>query len=195
MKVKNTTLCTMFSSFVSIGSSNVFAEVNHLDNERSFGEYGEQNIENSDRDYLNLAFSKSKSNVSDDQRIALKRYIKSIAHDGSVMKFVVVAWSDFDYPVSPSEELSAFDRKLADDRKSEVLRVLRELGESRVESYSMAVHPSWLSKAFGTQEAFLKGESTDLDQDYQAMTMVRISDQIRTRGGPGKVVVVAVHRM
>lgn len=145
-----------------------------------------------DKDTSTLSFDKNQSGISESQRSDLKALVNKAMQDSNVEKFIVAAWSDKEYPAAKSVELGKGDKKLAEARKDNAAKVLKELGANDVDAYSMAKNPSWISKVFQTDESRLKGEvkEKNKDKDSDDLLVEKTGEQLRKLGGPGKIVVI-----
>lgn len=91
-----------------------------------------------------------------------------------------------DYP-EQGKQLSDKDKKLADERSKNVKKVLSEFGAKDIDTYSMAEHPSWIAKAFSTDEAEIKASTRG--KKVEDRTSANIAKTLKTKGGPSTVVI------
>jgi hypothetical protein len=146
----------------------------------------------SEKDISVVEFAFGQSTVTDKEKGNLRSLADSVRNDLNLKEIVIAAWSDKEYPVEESLKLMPSDRRLADNRASEVRAVLLRAGISytKISTHSMAVHPGWLAKTFHFKDAILKGDVAIKTSDDRIVASV--GKQLRDKGGPGKVVAVIV---
>lgn len=141
-----------------------------------------------DKDLTTIKFDKGSTMLSDTERSTLRAMIIAALNDSEIKNVVVAAWSDSSYPAKNGVKLNDSERKLADQRGKNVKAVFIELGVPNTKVYSMAEHPSWITKAFHTEEAETKlsvnGKHVE-DQKAEAIAQI-----LETKGGPSTVVVI-----
>lgn len=140
-----------------------------------------------DKETVAVIFTKGQSAVSESDKADLKALYDAAKADAKIDQVIVAAWSDHEYPANKDQHLDKTDRKLADDRAYHVKQALEAIGAKNVETFSMAEHPSWISKKFRTENAKLKGAVAPKDLDDAAVE--EIGKELRRAGGPGKAVV------
>lgn len=140
------------------------------------------------KETVTVNFKDGSSVVDQGEVNDLKALLTSNKREGKIDSLIIAAWSDKDYPAGQGETLSDADRKLADQRADAVKKTLTSLGAGKVDSYSMAEHPSWIAKTFNTQDAKVKGEGAVKDADDNLTA--QIGKQLKDKGGPGTVVVL-----
>ncbi len=135
-----------------------------------------------------IEFEKGSDKLSSAAKDKLAALAKATRNDKNIDALVVAAWADVDYPAAKGEQVSDAERKLADNRKNEVERVLEKANADDVSSYSMAEQPGWIAKTFNTEGALIKNKGKKLTD--QSRLEAAIGKRIRGAGGPGKAVVV-----
>ena len=66
---------------------------------------------------------------------------------------------------------------------------MKDAGGGSVSTHEMTDTPNWIAKTFSTTDAEIKGAGRD-NTDNERM-MNEIGQSLRSKGGPGKVVIIA----
>lgn len=141
-----------------------------------------------DKSSATVTFNQGKSDLSDAEKKKLQEFVTKMQAEAPVEKFVVAAWADADYPPT-GESLPKEAKKLADERAKKVEDALKQAGANKVDAYEMTKRPNWFQKAFSTETAEVKGAARH--EPWTDEVMLKVGDKLRTKGGPGKVAVVA----
>lgn len=140
-----------------------------------------------DKDSVTVNFAPGSSDVTPQEKDKLRNLIESAKKEAPTDRFIVAAWSDKEFPAEGAE-LSKEDRDLAKRRGSAVKEALQDLRVGSIDTYSMATHPSWISRTFGRNDASIKtggGRTTEKNE-----VATQIGQKLRSEGGPGTAVVV-----
>ncbi|MCX6117609.1 MAG: hypothetical protein NT027_08715 [Proteobacteria bacterium] len=135
-----------------------------------------------------IQFSKGSSAISTSELQKLQDYIGFARQNTCVKQIVLASWSDSNYPIKNGESLDADSQKLANERGQATKLALEKMGINDVESHSMAVHPSWISNLFNTNDSVLKGETTVSSRSDEVIA--NAGKLLQNAGGPSKVVVL-----
>ncbi len=144
-----------------------------------------------DKKHVTVNFKNSSATLEQSEIDELKTLLEANKGQGAIERVIVATWADKEYPAGKGEKLSEADRKLADQRAEGIKKALTSLGITKVDTYSMAEHPSWISKAFNSEQAKVKGEGAVKSADDQLAS--EIGQKMRDKGGPGTAVVLVRH--
>lgn len=141
-----------------------------------------------DKEHVTLNFKNGSTTLEQSELDELKTLVDASKNKAAIEKVMVATWSDKEYPAGQGEKLAEADTKLAEQRAETIKKALSGLGVAKVETYSMAEHPNWISKAFNSEQAKVKGEGTVKSADDQLAS--EIGKKLRENGGPGTAVVL-----
>ena len=140
------------------------------------------------KDTLTVSFAPGSSELTESERNNLSAAITAVKNSATISSAVVAGWADRQYPEVKDQVLEKSERKLAETRVTNVKNALIDFGVTKVETHSMAEHPTWLGKLLNTKDTMLKGEGKiKSEKDEQTAMIGKI---LRENGGPSKVVVV-----
>jgi hypothetical protein len=140
-----------------------------------------------DKDITTVDFEKGSAVLSEAEKSDLKAMVAAVKSDTTINNVIVAAWSDEEYPKTKGEKLSQAEQDLANKRATNVEAELKTLGLNKIETHSMAENPGWLARTFSTKDATLKGEGRG--RNASDKEVMKIGQDLRDKGGPGKVVV------
>ncbi|MBY0314748.1 MAG: hypothetical protein K2Q26_04475 [Bdellovibrionales bacterium] len=130
-------------------------------------------------------FEKGSATLSPSEKQELRDLITSTKAKNKIDKVSIAVWSDQERPVRG--DLSAADRKLADQRKEAIKDAIEGIDDDlSVKAYSMAEGTNWLARTFNTRDAeldsvFAKKDAEIRREDFKVF---------KNDGGPSKAVVV-----
>lgn len=141
-----------------------------------------------DKEHVTLNFKTGSTTLPQNEIDELKTLVDASKNKAAIEKVIVATWSDKEYPAGSGEKLSDADRKLAEQRADTIKKALSSLGVAKVETFSMAEHPSWIAKTFNTEQAKVKGQGEVKSADDALAS--EIGKKLRENGGPGTAVVL-----
>lgn len=142
-----------------------------------------------DKDMTAVKFDQGKATLGESERGTLKEFVSQMKDETKVDRFIVAAWSDQDYPAGENAKLPEAAKKLAEERGEQVEKALKAAGAKDVSVYHMTERPNWIQRTFATKSAEIKGAAKS---DMLADRLIeQIGAKLRSKGGPGQVVVVA----
>ena len=140
-----------------------------------------------DKDMTSISFTTNSAKLSKSEIQSVKSFVDREKTAGTkVDSYIVAAWSDQDYT---GTKQTSGEQKLANNRAKAVEKALKDAGAKSVSTYEMTDDPSWIAKVFSTIDAELKGAGRTSTTDEKALS--EIGQTLRSKGGPGKVVVIA----
>ena len=135
-----------------------------------------------------ISFEKGNSVLTAASRNKLKELVTTAERTGKINEIQLATWSDNPAP-REGEELSKVDKELAEARKEIIVKYLKSLKVSDVDSYNMAERANWLSRTFQTDGAELKaevGQGADMPMSKKEFQV------FKDKGGPSKAVVLVM---
>lgn len=104
-----------------------------------------------------LAFENSSTTLTSDARNKLKETLATARQKGKVAEVKILAWADQEYPQPEQGKLDKNQRKLADDRASEIKNFFVDSAPGvAIDSYNMAERSGTFNKLLNTSDARVK---------------------------------------
>ena len=151
-------------------------------------------FEATDRNVTVVHFAAGKDEFTAAEQTKILEAVNEVKKAGKISNILVAAWADKEYPGSKDEKLTRDDEALAKGRAAKIKGFLKDkkIGAS-IDTYSMAIYPSWLSRTFRTKEARLKQAvpaTSLIGRSRDTLALEYYGKMLRDRGGPSTAVVV-----
>jgi hypothetical protein len=132
-----------------------------------------------------IDFSPGQSTLTSADTEEIRSLIKDAQANGKIDKIEVAVWSDKEHPVRG--DLSAADKKLAEDRAENIKNALKMSGNTEtVKVFNMADGSNWLARTFRTTEAELDSAFAKRDAEIKREDF----KMIKENGAPSKAVIL-----
>lgn len=110
--------------------------------------------------FVEIDFPQASAVLSKSAMTSLDAAIQQARQSGNINQFIVMSWSDSEYPSKNLQKLSKSQRTLAENRNKSVQKYFKSVSNISVETYNMAERPNTLSKWFNTSDTKLKNSLT-----------------------------------
>lgn len=122
--------------------------------------------------YVEIGFSQGSAALTDSAKMSLNSVVEQAKREGKIEEFIVLSWSDEEYPSKNIKELPKSQRELAERRNKNIEHYVKTMKNVDVNTFNMAERPSAFAKLFNTEDTKLKesmvsaGLSTTDSGDY-----------------------------
>lgn len=135
-----------------------------------------------------VTFAEKVSILSPEAMEKLDKLIHEANHTGTLAEVQVAAWSDNAAPKG-EQELSKYDRALAESRAKNISTYIKTHANVDATTYNMAERANWLARTFDTAEAELKAE---INRGGKAPLSKPEFDVFKKEGKPSSAVVLVL---
>lgn len=106
--------------------------------------------------FVEIKFPPLSAVLSQDAIAALESVVTQAKKSGTIDQFIVLSWSDQEYPSKAQKNLSRDQIALAEQRNLAIKKHLSLRENADVDLYNMSERPNMMSKFFNTTDAKLK---------------------------------------